>query len=159
MNIFYLSRGSRTAAKLQCDQHVVKMILESAQLLSTAHHELDGTSPAYKPTHKNHPSAVWARASLSHYNWLYRHMMALGDEYTRRYGKVHLTIQKHSETLREAPRAIPDLGFTDPPQCMPDDCKRDNPVEAYFTYYKRKADEWADAGRPMRYKGETYFIQ
>jgi len=131
MNIFYLSQSPTRAAQMQCDQHVVKMILESAQLLSTAHHELDGISPAYKPTHKNHPSAVWARASRDHYRWLYNHMMALGDEYTRRYGKVHLTIQKHSETLREAPVAIPDLGFTEPPQCMPDDCKRINAIEGY----------------------------
>lgn len=155
MNIFYLDQSPTRAAQAQCDQHVVKMILESAQLLSTAHHELDGESPAYKPTHKNHPSAVWARASRSHYHWLYEHMMALGEEYTRRYGKVHLTIQKHSETLRKAPRAIAELGFTEPPQCMPDDCKRPSAIEGYQVYYQRKADDWADAGRPMRYTEVT----
>lgn len=47
MNVFYLDRDPEKAASVQCDQHVVKMILESAQLLSTAHHELDGESPAY----------------------------------------------------------------------------------------------------------------
>lgn len=151
MNIFYLDKSPIRAAQMQCDQHVVKMILESAQLLSTAHHELDGFSPAYKPTHKNHPSAVWARSSLSHYRWLYSHMIALGVEYTRRYGKVHLTIQKHAETLSRAPEAIPDLGFTEPPQCMPDECKRHYAMHGYQVYYKRKADEWADAGRPMRF--------
>jgi hypothetical protein len=159
MNIFYLDESPVRAAKLQCDQHVVKMILESAQLLSTAHHELDGTSPAYKPTHKNHPSAIWARSGRRQYRWLYDHMMALGDEYTRRYGKVHLTIQKHSETLREPPKAMPLLtDWSEPPQCMPDECKRDSAVEGYFTYYKYKANQWSDAGRPMRFNGETYFV-
>ena len=151
MNIFYLDESPVRAAQMQCDQHVVKMILESAQLLSTAHHELDGSSPAYKPTHKNHPSAVWARSGRRQYRWLYDHMMALGEEYTRRYGKVHLTIQKHSEALREAPRAIPYTDWVDPPQCMPDDCKRHYAFHGYQVYYKRKADEWADAGRPMRF--------
>ena len=69
MNIFYLDRNPILAADKQCDRHVVKMILETAQLLSTAHYELDGESPAYKPTHKNHPSAVWVRKSLDHYLW------------------------------------------------------------------------------------------
>lgn len=151
MNVFYLDRDPEKAASVQCDQHVVKMILESAQLLSTAHHELDGESPAYKPTHKNHPSAVWARSDVSHYDWLYRHMLALGDEYTRRFGKVHLTIQKHAKTLKKPPKAIENRVFSDPPQCMPEECKRLKAVHGYRVYYKRKADDWAEAGRPMRY--------
>ena len=81
MNIFYLSRSPVEAAKMQCDKHVVKMILETAQLLSTAHHELDGASVAYKPTHKNHPSAVWVRSSSDHYRWTVAHLEALGSEY------------------------------------------------------------------------------
>lgn len=159
MNIFYLDQSPTRAAQMQCDQHVVKMILESAQLLSTAHHELDGTSPAYKPTHKNHPSAVWARSSANHYRWLYEHMIALGREYTRRFGKVHLTIQKHAETLIRAPIAIRELGFTEPPQCMPDECKRPTAIEGYKIYYKHKNDDWTDAGRPMRYTNcEVYNV-
>ena len=80
MNIFYLDRDPHEAARLQCDKHVVKMILETAQLLSTAHNELDGGQIAYKTTHKNHPSAVWARKSLDNYLWLYRHLEGLGSE-------------------------------------------------------------------------------
>ena len=157
MNIFYLSRDPCEAARLQCDRHVVKMILETAQLLSTAHNELDGGQIAYKSTHKNHPSAVWVRQSRHNYRWLRRHLKALGDEYTRRYGKVHATIQKHSEALLWPPNNIPDgdesIGFTDPPQCMPDECKRDDAVLAYQVYYNYKADDWDARGIPMKWYG------
>lgn len=157
MNIFYLSSDPVEAARLQCDKHVVKMILETAQLLSTAHAELDGESPAYKPTHKNHPSAVWVRKQRGHYEWAWRHMMALGQEYTKRYGKVHKTIAEHAEVLRNFPknmaRDTARLTFEDPPQCMYDECRRDDTVTAYRTYYKAKENEWADAGKPMRWYG------
>ncbi len=153
MNIFYLSSDPHEAARLQCDRHVVKMILETAQLLSTAHNELDGEQVAYKSTHKNHPSAVWARANRKNYTWLRKHLMALGDEYTRRYGKVHKTIQKHSQSLLWPPNAIPDGGFTDPPQCMPDECKRVDAVQGYQVYYNYKADDWDTRGIPMKWYG------
>lgn len=153
MNIFYLDRDPREAARLQCDRHVVKMILETAQLLSTAHNEIDGGQIAYKTTHKNHPSAVWTRASRDNYLWLRSHLMALGREYTKRYGKVHATIQKHSQTLTEPPRGISRIGFTDPPQCMPDECKSSDAVIAYHTYYNLKADDWDARGIPMKWYG------
>ena len=154
MNIFYLSRDPHEAARLQCDRHVVKMILETAQLLSTAHNELDGGQIAYKSTHKNHPSAVWARANRENYTWLQRHLMALGDEYARRYGRVHKTIQTHSQSLLEPPRGISDGGFTDPPQCMPDECKRPDAVQGYQVYYNYKADDWDARGIPMKWYGQ-----
>jgi len=88
MNIFYLNSDPVVAAEKQYNKHVVKMILESAQLLCSAHHMLDSEIDVpYKLTHKNHPSAVWTRTSLQNYAWLYYHMLALGDEYTKRYGK------------------------------------------------------------------------
>lgn len=152
MNIFYLDTNPNTAAQLMCDRHVVKMILETAQLLSTAHYELDGASPAYKPTHRNHPSAVWARASAANYAWLYEHMIALGAEYTRRYGKTHKTILEHAVGLSAVPSNIADDDYTHPPQCMPDDCKGVDTVAAYQAYYALKASEWADAGRPMTWR-------
>jgi hypothetical protein len=130
------------------------MILETAQLLSTAHNELDGGQIAYKSTHKNHPSAVWARANRENYTWLQRHLMALGDEYTRRYGRVHKTIQTHSQSLLEPPRGISDGDFTDPPQCMPDECKRPDAVQGYQVYYNYKADDWDARGIPMKWYGK-----
>ena len=155
MNLFYLDRDPVVAAQMQCDRHVVKMILETAQMLSTAHVELDGVQVAYKATHKNHPSTVWVRERASHYLWAYRHMMALGREYTRRYGKVHKTIREHGAALSRLPAALQyDCRMlVDPPQCMYDECKRDDTVLAYQLYYNAKADEWAAAGRPMRWGG------
>ena len=96
MNIFYLDRDPVIAAQMMCDKHVVKMILESAQMLSTAHRVLDGDEYAdrrglYKLAHKNHPSTIWVRSSLENYTWLYDHMVALMEEYTYRYGKHHAT--------------------------------------------------------------------
>ena len=139
MNIFFLSEDPIEAARMQCDRHVVKMILESAQLLSTAHRENDGDEWAdevglYKRTHKNHPSAVWARQSSEHYAWLYHHFEALCDEYRYRYGKEHLTWRKLSDVLGNQPRNIGE-GWVDPPQCMPDKYKHDSCVQAYRNYY------------------------
>ena len=73
MNIFFLSENSKVCAKYHCDKHVVKMIVEYAQLLSTAHRASDGYSgdSCYKTTHKNHPSAIWSRESDTNYVWLY----------------------------------------------------------------------------------------
>ena len=156
MNIFYLDRDPAEAARMQCDRHVVKMILETAQLLSTAHHELDGESPAYKPTHKNHPSAVWVRSSAAAYGWAWKHLRALGVEYYKRYGKHHKTIREHITALGRLPYNIPEGDFTDPPQCMYDDCKHEDTVIAYQQYYNAKADEWAAAGRPMKWGGNSY---
>lgn len=156
MNLFYLDRDPVEAARMQCDKHVVKMILETAQMLSTAHVELDGKQVAYKATHKNHPSTVWVRSSAKAYRWAYEHMMALSAEYTRRYGKVHKTIREHALSLSLPPVNVA-LGadFVDPPQCMYDECKRDDTVLAYQLYYNTKADEWATAGKPMKWEGQT----
>ena len=154
MNIFYLDTCPIRAAQQQCDKHVVKMILESAQMLSTAHHEFGSERAVYKSTHKNHPSTVWARECTSNYRWLYEHMIALGDEYTKRYGKAHLSIEKCREALREPPEGMPwnveayrlyhiskadIIEHTPPPQCMPDEYKRYDAVEAYRLYYISKA--------------------
>ena len=100
MNIFYLHRDPYKAAEYQYNKHVVKMILESAQMLCTAHHHYAEQSEAdvgyipYKKAHYNHPSTKWVRESDEHYMWLFDHMVALGEEYTKRYGKTHLTINK-----------------------------------------------------------------
>ncbi len=144
MNIFYLDRNPILAADAQCDRHVVKMILETAQLLSTAHHELDGESPAYKPTHKNHPSAVWVRENHSNYQWLWILLGYLLNEYYERYGKTHKTLSSGVyNNLRQPPILIQRGELTPPPQCMPDEYKC-NPntashadtVFAYRTYYQ-----------------------
>jgi len=142
MNIFYLDRDPVRCAIMHCDKHVVKMILEYAQLLSTAHHLVDGEPSinCYKPTHKNHPSAVWVRENRSNYQWLYQLLDNLLVEYTFRYGKVHKTESSGIfQNLSKIPYELRGGKFTDPPQCMPDDCKIDgDTIAAYRNYYIRE---------------------
>jgi len=127
MNLFVLDPSATTAAQLQCDKHVVKMILETAQMLSTAHREL-GSSISdellYKKTHVNHPSAVWIRKTVANYKWACDHFAALCDEYTFRYGKTHLSDTKFRDQFAyNLPHTLPDGELTPPPQCMPDEYK------------------------------------
>ena len=144
MNIFYLHRDPVKAAKIQYNKHVVKMILESAQMLCTAHHhyaELNYpmVEVPYKKAHYNHPSTIWCRQNAKQYMWLYKHMLALGEEYTKRYNKTHLTIKKCKEVLKHLPLGMPVGTFTEPPQCMPDEYKvQDDSVSAYWNYYENE---------------------
>ena len=139
MNIFYLDKDPVKAAQVQYNKHVVKMILESAQMLCTAHHcygDKDQVENVpYKQAHLNHPSTVWTRRSKSTYMWLYNHMMALGDEYTKRYGKTHLSITKCKDFLAIPPRHIQGDDWCQPPQAMPDEYKDKCSIQAYWNYY------------------------
>ena len=152
MNIFYLDDDPKLAAEYHCDKHVVKMILESAQMLSTAHHVLDGEIGAipnkqhlYKSTHVNHPCNVWIRSNIQHYNWLYELFQYLCFEYTNRYNKVHLTDTKLSNLLKDAPNNIPFRKlFEEPPQCMPEEYQvSGDTVQAYRNYYMFEKSEFA----------------
>ena len=140
MNIFYLDSDPVKAAQVQYNKHVVKMILESAQMLCTAHHHYDnGHNVPYKKAHYNHPSTIWCRQNASQYMWLYDHMIALGKEYTKRYKKTHLTITKCAEVLKQLPPTIPETIFTEPPQCMPDVYKVPGcSITAYWNYYEQE---------------------
>ena len=139
MNIFYLHSDPVTCAEWHCDKHVVKMILEYAQLLSTAHHEVDGTPSVncYKSTHRNHPSAIWARANRKNYRWLWRLLDATATEYTHRYGKVHATKLKGIvNSLEYCPYELREgSDMTPMPQCMPDEYKDQSSIQAYRNYY------------------------
>ena len=139
MNIFFLSKDPVEAARLQCDKHVVKMILESCQLLSTAKAEF-GYPTTYRPTHRNHPSAVWVRESKDHYLWLMAHCQALLAEYTRRYGKAHRSAEALNLELLEPPEELGD-GWRDPPQCMPEEFQCEDTVKAYRRYYQWKSTQ------------------
>lgn len=152
MNIFYLDKNPKLAAKYHCDKHVVKMILETAQLLCTAHRLLDGDENqpeyVYKATHKNHPSAVWARTNIENYNWLYQLFLELNEEYTYRYGKTHLSYKKLNDYLMHPPNNITKGAFFPPPQCMPDKYKSMDTVLAYKQYYV------GDKSKLLQYKKE-----
>lgn len=144
------------------DKHVVKMILETAQLLSTAHRVLDGKQTQivvekngktrkkkvwhlndhrndilYSATHINHPSAVWCRQSVENYNWLVEHLFALSDEYTYRYGKRHKTMDKLGYEIQATPFNLKDWDHTPMPSCMAEEyIVSKDPVTNYRNYYK-----------------------
>jgi hypothetical protein len=160
LNIFYLDHDPKIAAQMMCDKHVVKMILESAQMLSTAHRVLDGDEYAdkvglYKMAHKNHPSTKWVRSALANYDWLLSHMNELMKEYTYRYDKHHAT-ERLKQPLLQPPKNINwSYSFSDPPQCMPDVCKGGDTVSAYQTYYileKSGFATWKRREEPLWWK-------
>ena len=137
MNIFVLSTNPQQAAEFHCDKHVVKMILETAQLLYCAHWITDPSvldESAYRKTHPNHPCAIWVRESTANYQWLCDLGLWLCHEYTYRYGKVHKT-QCHLEWLAVNTPALPEIGATKFKMAMPDHYKSDDPVVAYQNYY------------------------
>ena len=140
MNIFYLDSAPEKAAIMHCDKHCVKMILETAQLLCTAHRELDGDdhcdkNDLYKSAFKDHPSAVWVRQCADNYWWAYYLLVNLCEQYEIRYGKTH-ECERLLTPLLTLPLHMPiDKDFTPPPQCMPDQYKGDDTVKAYRDYY------------------------
>ena len=157
MNIFYLHENPIQNAKWHIDKHIVKMPIEYAQLMSTAHRLLDGEmylgktaigrnikrwrlhdereDILYKASHINHPSAIWVRESIENYFQMYKLYMAVLAEFTNRYGKVHGS-SKPSIALIRPPSNIPMVKGTQLPQCMPEMCKvKNNPILAYRNYY------------------------
>jgi hypothetical protein len=140
MNIFVLHKNPKVAARYCCDKHVVKMILESAQMLCAAHPE--GTAP-YKRTHYNHPCTVWTRTSLGNYKWLLKHAFALCKEYTHRYGKVHKTEAVINFCSTNYPQ-FDRTRRTPFPQAMPDEYKvQGDAVSAYRDYYLHEKSHFA----------------
>ncbi len=139
MNIFFLSFNPKQAAEYHCDKHVVKMILETAQLLYSAHWSEDPSilpENAYKKTHCNHPSAIWTRESLANYMWLAELGHWLCVEYRFRYGDKQHKTEAHLHWLRKnPPSTLTDIGITEIRLAMPMEYKRPNPVEAYRIYY------------------------
>ena len=178
MNIFFLDQDPQVAAQYHCDKHVVKMILESAQLLATAHRVLDGKmvvepnangrrmkrwrlddsrdSVLYTASHVNHPSAIWVRENMEHYRWLHNLMYFLIGEYKYRYDNKYHKCEAILVPLMDAPFNIDVGSWVDPPQAMPEDAKVvGDSVEAYRNYYrihKRRMANWKIRGTPNWYK-------
>lgn len=164
MNLFVLSKDPVESAQLQCDKHVVKMIVESAQMLSTAHRMLDGTlekresstgkttvkywslpdereNTFYKAVHMHHPCTVWTTLSNNNYTWHWVHFAALCDEYKYRYGKVHATDKLLREPLRSLPQNIPVGYLTQQPLAMkanPECMNENDVVGSYRKFYQTK---------------------
>jgi hypothetical protein len=153
MNIFFLDENPTLSAQYHVDKHVVKMILETAQLLCSVHHTTDQVTDQvpYKLSHKNHPCAVWARQSLSNYLYLCELGLELGKEYTYRYGKRHKSIDVIEWCIVNKPN-IPDIDFTQPAMAMPDEYKTDSVVESYRNYYigaKISLASWKNREKPF----------
>lgn len=174
MNIFYLDNDPKVCAQMHLDKHVVKMILEYCQLLSTAHRVLDGNqvsalsktgrkvtrwilndereSVIYSATHINHPSAVWVRQSDKNYDWLYSLLQELMTEYTHRYGKIH-ACSKLEMMLAMLPKNIPNQPFTEPTPAMPDEYKvSGDSIQSYKNYYiheKHRFAKWTKRNTPI----------
>ena len=164
MNLFVLSKDPVEAAQLQCDKHVVKMIVESAQMLSTVHRMLDGVlekrksksgkttvkywqlpdereNTFYKAVHMHHPCTVWTAQSNNNYTWHWVHFAALCDEYKYRYGKVHGTDKLLREALRDLPKNIPVGYLTQQPLAMkanPECMDPNDVVGSYRKFYQTK---------------------
>jgi hypothetical protein len=176
MNIFYLHHNPKICAEMHVDKHCVKMILETAQLLSTAHRILDGTEKMglsltgrkkkvwkledsrneilYSATHINHPSAVWCRKASENYMWLWVLLDELCKEYTYRYGKVHKCESIGLvELLKQKPNNIPRDHFTEPTPAMPDQYKvPGNSIQSYHNYYKGEKERmfsWKNRNKPI----------
>ena len=133
MNIFYINTDPVIAAQELADDHIRKMQIESAQMCCTAHWA-SGSEAPYKKAHLNHPSTKWVRESIQQYRWVVKHGLEVCNQFTIRYGKRHKT-QDVLEWCRDNEPNIPDNGFTPPPQCMPDEYKKEDTVEGYKTYY------------------------
>ena len=159
MNIFILDNDITKCAEYHVDKHVVKMCLESAQLLCTAHwiakhigytpRKLDREEMItlrglttreirdfpYLPNHFNHPCSIWVRKSLDNYEWLYCLALSLNDEYGYRYGgKTHKSIEV---VLKLPDIDLPSKGLTPFAQAMPDEYKNEDAVIAYRNYYNQ----------------------
>ena len=133
MNIFYVHADPIVAAQQLADDHIRKMQIESAQMCCTTHWE-SGSEAPYKRAHKNHPSTIWVRQSIQHYDWLVEHGLEICREFELRYGKLHAT-QKVLEWCKDNKPNIPDNGFVAPPKCMPDEFKVEDTIESYKNFY------------------------
>lgn len=172
MNRFILDTDPQIAAKYHCDKHVVKMIVEECQMLSSAHRILDGietigqsksgrkakrwtinderNDKVYQATHINHPCTQWSMQTNNNYNWSVCLLEALLKEYTHRYGKSHKCGELF-DILSKPPRNIPVGPLTQFPQAMPNECKHDNPVYGYRNYYinhKARFAKWTNRSVP-----------
>lgn len=155
MNIFILDKNIKKCARYHCDQHVVKMILESVQLLCTCLNKKGFKTP-YKSTHVKHPCVLWLEESYDNMLWLKELTVELNREYLYRYDK-----KKDHASMRVLSQ-IQDMkyeakGLTPFRQAMPDEYKVENDaVKAYRAFYtgdklrfakwtKRKKPAWVDA--------------
>ena len=140
MNIFHLDKNPKICAEYHCDKHIVKMVLEIAQMLSTAYQKHCGDDDnLYKPAYPKHPMTIWVGESVENFNYAYLLGKELGKQYTKRYGKIHKSSNIinafNNGRLQNIEDRFPSQYFTRPPLCMPDEYKCDDYIQAYRNYY------------------------
>lgn len=155
MNIFVTDPDADLSAKALCDRHLVKMVLETGQILSTViiHHAPD-TEGLYKPTHKNHPCVVWARTCRRSFFWLLGHGISLAEEYERRFGREHKTLALLKRAMGMW-NVVPLAGQEMPPfvYCGPEEHAGTDVHQAYRTYLSAKYQTWG--ARKARWTNAT----
>ena len=141
MNIFYLDTDIEACARFHCDKHIIKMILESAQILCTVLW-MHGIPAPYRATHQHHPCVLWANESLSNWIWLKELANALNkeDQYRFSHQKNH---KSYDVILHLENPTLIDLGLTKRPQALPEEFKQLDPVKAYRAYYKDRKQHLA----------------
>lgn len=177
MNIFYLDEEVKKCAQYHCDSHVVKMITEYSQMLSTAHRYLDGTMQEDRSSgrlkkkwiikdpnlsnllmeaaHVNHPSTRWVRSNIKYYNYLRILLKKLLDEYDYRYGKDG-KYKRSREIIKLSPPKNISKAICLPvsktiPLAMPIKYQQDNRVEAYREFYRKDKTtllKWTKRDKP-----------
>lgn len=156
INIFYLSKDQKKIAKLMTNKHIVKMVLETAQLLSSAHQVMspEPIVGIYKLTHKNHPCSIWVRESTENYLWTFKLFEELANEYKARYNREHKSWLDLHTQLSKVPVGITNQKFTEPPQAMPEQYKHKSTKRAYTNYYiQEKLKTSEDMARFYKYAG------
>ena len=154
MNIFFLSQDPKTCAEMHCDQHVVKMIVEYGQMLSTAHRVCGNEDERlYKIAHLNHPSTKWCRAYHDNYHYLLSLWHWLTNEYQNRYYRVHATQKRLQDVIFNIP-PLPS-GASEIPQCMPDKYKSADPIKAYRRFYKYDKSRFAT----YKFTNKPFFME
>ena len=155
MNIFILDTDIELCAKYHCDRHIVKMILETTQLLNNARIKHNpNASHVYKETHKNHPCTLWCSQTDSNFKWLNNLGLELCKEYTKRYNKTH-KCESILTYFKEMDFYIPKGDLTPFVQCMPEQYKADDAVTAYRNYYlgeKKSFAKWTNCEVPYWWK-------
>ena len=173
MNIFVTDPDPVKSAEVLPDKHVVKMPLETCQMLAVVYSKWyfnwgndllpkkDGTPyNTEKGAFRGHPCTIWAAQNIYNTAWLIQHGFGLLQEYTHRYGKIHSTESKLGEILQIKPKNIKDNGFVEPPQAMPDYCKvPGDSIKAYQKYYVEEKigfAKWTKRDIPNWFVAEAY---
>lgn len=150
MNIFAINPDPGVSARMLADRHVVKMCLETAQIVSTI------AGGPYRPTHSRHPSVLWAASSPEALSWTVRHGLALGEEYTHRYSRTHKSIAALEQAV-ELLGGFASLSTADPAEYRyvgPDEHARD--PSPYVSYLRAKYGAWK---RPPRWTNRAIPLQ